>query len=56
MHDGSLPTFDEIIDYYDRGGNRHDLLDPDVRPLHLSIDEKAQLKAFLHTLAGRVLL
>jgi len=33
-------------------GNRHDLLDHEMRPLQLTFDEKAQLKAFLHSLSG----
>lgn len=52
MHDGSLATIDEVIDYYDRGGNRHDLLDREVKPLALSAGEKAQLKSFLQSLGA----
>lgn len=50
MHDGSIAAIDAVIDYYDRGGNRHDLLDREMKPLALSPDEKAQLKAFLFSL------
>ena len=33
MHDGSLATLEEVIAYYDRGGNRNPQLDPEMRPL-----------------------
>ncbi len=54
MHDGSAATLQAVIDYYDRGGNRHELLDPEVHPLGLSADEKSQLHAFLLSLSGRI--
>jgi cytochrome c peroxidase len=37
MHDGSLPTLEAVVDYYDRGGNVNPILDPDIRPLRLSL-------------------
>jgi len=55
FHDGQAATLDDVIEFYDRGG------DPDgtflggpkeIRPLHLSQDEKRWLKAFLQTLTG----
>lgn len=52
MHDGSLGSLDEVVDYYDRGGNRHALLDPELRPLGLSEFEKRALIAFLRALSG----
>jgi cytochrome c peroxidase len=54
MHDGSLPTLERVVDYYDRGGNPAPSLDPDVRPLRLTADEKAVLLAFLRALTGEV--
>ena len=50
MHDGSVQTLDEVIDYYDRGGNRNSHLDPELHPLRLSPDEKRSLIAFLKSL------
>jgi cytochrome c peroxidase len=47
MHDGSLTTLEEVIDYYDGGGNRNPYLDEKVVPLHLSATEKKALLAFL---------
>lgn len=52
MHDGSLASLDEVIDYYDRGGNRHALLDQELRPIGLTASEKYALVAFLRSLTG----
>jgi cytochrome c peroxidase len=54
MHDGSLASLDQVVDYYDRGGNLHALLDPEVRPLRLTTVEKRALVAFLDALSGDV--
>jgi len=54
MHDGSLKTLEDVVDYYDRGGNRNPGLDSDLRPLKLSAEEKQALVAFLRSLTGRV--
>ena len=53
MHDGSLPTLAEVIDFYDRGGRTNPNLDPEIRPLHLSDAEKQALLLFLRGLSGR---
>jgi cytochrome c peroxidase len=55
MHDGSLPCLEDVIDFYDRGGNPNPHLDPELRPLRLSAAEKASLVAFLHALSGRII-
>jgi cytochrome c peroxidase len=54
MHDGSLATLEEVIEYYDRGGNRNPGLDPELRPLRLSVEERRSLLAFLRSLSGKV--
>jgi len=54
MHDGSLATLDEVIDYYDRGGNASPGRDPELRPIRLTIAEKKALAAFLRSLNGTV--
>jgi len=55
MHDGSLLTLEEVIDFYDRGGNKNPYLDENLVPLHLSPAEKKALLAFLRTgLAGSI--
>jgi len=52
MHDGSLATLEEVVEYYDRGGNRNPELDAEIRRLHLSVDEKQSLIAFLRVLSS----
>jgi cytochrome c peroxidase len=54
MHAGSLPALDAVIDFYDRGGNPNQNLDPEVRPLGLSPGEKAALASFLRALTGTI--
>lgn len=47
MHDGSMATLSDVVEYYDRGGNRRQGLDPRMRPLQLTEQEKADLLYFL---------
>jgi cytochrome c peroxidase len=54
MHDGSLATLEDVLDYYDRGGNQNPGLDPGIRPLHLRPEEKQALVAFLKCLSGTI--
>ena len=53
MHDGSLATLEDVIDYYDRGGNRNQYLDAELHPLHLSMEERRDLVLFLRSLSPR---
>ena len=54
MHDGSLATLEDVVEFYDRGGVRNPNQDRRMRPLNLSADEKRQLVAFLKALNGRI--
>jgi cytochrome c peroxidase len=54
MHDGSLASLEQVVEYYDRGGNRHTLLDEEIRPLGLTTMEQRVLVAFLQSLTGIV--
>jgi cytochrome c peroxidase len=54
MHDGSLSTLEEVIDFYDKGGRKNPNLDPEIRELHLTAEEKAALVSFLKALNGTV--
>ena len=47
MHDGSLATLEDVVEFYDRGGIANPCLDENMLPLHLSADEKRALLAFL---------
>ncbi|MBT9548056.1 MAG: hypothetical protein IV090_21880 [Candidatus Sericytochromatia bacterium] len=53
MHDGSLATLNDVLDYYIRGGNADPNLDPNKAPLNLSAEQKADLLAFLESLTGQ---
>jgi cytochrome c peroxidase len=52
MHNGSLRTLAEVIEFYDRGGNPHPELDPLIQPLSLDLAEKEALMAFLQSLTS----
>ena len=52
MHDGSFRTLEEVIEYYDRGGNKNPHLDIELLPLGLSREDKQSLLALLKALSG----
>lgn len=52
MHDGSLATLEDVVEFYNRGGNPNPHLDPIVQPLRLSQDDAKSLVAFLKALSG----
>ena len=55
MHDGSLKTLKDVIDFYIGGGNSNPQLDKNIRTLDfLSGEERADLLAFLQSLTGEV--
>ena len=54
MHDGSLDTLVQVIDFYAAGGNANPWLDSKIGKLHLTMREKADLVAFLKSLSGKV--
>ena len=54
MHDGSIATLDDVVEFYDRGGRPNPNLDAEIRPLALRLDEKRALVSFLKALAGVV--
>jgi len=54
MHDGSLVSLEDVVDYYDRGGNANPNRDAELRPLGLTTFEKQSLAAFLRALNGTV--
>jgi cytochrome c peroxidase len=53
LHDGSVKTLPQVVELYDRGGNRNPHLDPKMKPLRLSAREKADLVAFMQSLTGK---
>ena len=52
MHDGSLATLRDVVEFYDRGGFPNENLASFIRPLNLSVAEKENLVIFLHSLTG----
>lgn len=61
FHNGGKSTLMQVVDFYDRGGDfkneNHDDMDPDIRRLHLTDDEKEELVEFMLALTDdRVLL
>jgi cytochrome c peroxidase len=52
MHDGSLATLEEVVDFYDRGGGELPGKSPALHPLALKPQEKSALVAFLRALDG----
>ena len=55
FRNGQAATLEEVIAFYDRGGDPAGSFlggPAEIRPLHLTGDERAQLKAFLLTLTG----
>jgi cytochrome c peroxidase len=52
MHDGSKATLEEVVKFYDEGGRPNPAIDPEIHPLHLTVEQKAALVAFLKSLSG----
>jgi cytochrome c peroxidase len=53
MHNGAYRTLEEVIDHYDGGGDQKGNLDPNLKPLGLTEQEKKDLVEFLKSLSGR---
>jgi cytochrome c peroxidase len=51
MHDGSLATLEEVVDFYSRGAGPNRDLDPRLQPLSFSPGETRALLAFLRALS-----
>jgi cytochrome c peroxidase len=52
MHDGSVATLEEVVELYNRGGDKNPYLDPKVTPLKLTPAEVDALVAFMRALDG----
>ncbi len=51
MHDGSLATLEEVVEFYRLGGRANSNLDPLLAPLEMSADDARHLVAFLRALS-----
>lgn len=54
MHDGSLRSLEDVVDFYDQGGISNPHLDEEIRPAKFTSAEKRALVAFLRALNGTV--
>jgi cytochrome c peroxidase len=52
MHDGSIKTLEEVVEFYDKGGTPNPNLDQKMKPLKLTEQDKKDLVAFLKALNG----
>jgi cytochrome c peroxidase len=52
MHDGSLKTLEEVVEYYNKGGIPNKNLDERIKKLNLTAQDKTDLVAFLKALSG----
>jgi cytochrome c peroxidase len=55
MHDGSLATLEDVIEFYSSGGRQNPNLDREVRAGNFTEQEKQALLAFLRSLSGEIL-
>lgn len=51
MHDGSLATLEEVVEFYRRGGHANSHLSSRIKPIRLSDEDAAHLVAFLKALS-----
>ncbi len=54
MHDGSLKTLKEVVDFYAGQGNSNPYLDKEIKTIKLSGPERADLIEFLESLTGQM--
>lgn len=54
MHNGSITTLEEVVEWYSGGGRPNPTLDPDIRPIPFTPAEKRALVAFLGALSGTI--
>jgi len=52
MHDGSMKTLEEVIEHYNKGGDKNRFIDTKIFSLHLTQQEKADLVEFMQALTS----
>lgn len=52
MHDGSLKTLEEVVDWYAKGGHPNPNLDPKMKKLELTDQDKQDLVEFMKACTG----
>lgn len=53
MHDGSLATLEDVVEFYRQGGRANPGLDPVLAPVEMSPEDARNLVAFLRALSER---
>jgi cytochrome c peroxidase len=53
MHDGSIATLEDVVEHYDSGFVRRPSLSPQMKPLKLTAQERADLVEFMRSLSSR---
>jgi cytochrome c peroxidase len=54
MHDGSLATLEDVVEFYSNGGRRNPNIDVEIRTANFNAEEKRALLAFLRSLTGSI--
>jgi cytochrome c peroxidase len=54
MHDGSLKTLKDVVDFYAGGGNSNPYLDKEIKAIKLSPQDRMDLVEFLKSLTGEM--
>lgn len=52
MHDGSLATLEEVVEHYNKGGDKNKWLSDKIVPLKLTAQEKLDLVEFMRACTG----
>ena len=52
MHDGSLKTLTEVVEWYDKGGHPNPYLSDKMKKLNLTAQEKEDLVSYMQALQG----
>jgi len=52
MHDGSLATLEEVVEHYNKGGDRNKWLSDKIVPLKLTSQQKVDLVEFMRACTG----
>jgi cytochrome c peroxidase len=52
MHDGSLQTLEEVVEHYNKGGDRNPWLSTKMTPLKLTSQQKVDLVEFMRACTG----
>jgi len=55
MHDGSMTSLEEVVDFYSKGMNPNPFVDREIHRLDLTASEKSDLVSFLHCLSDETL-